>query len=71
MKEEGEQNFNLSVPKTIITHRFPMLSGNHGTQSCVALDSWGDEQADGRSTGATTRCLVNQQSLEGVCISLD
>lgn len=57
--------------KAIIIHRFPVLSGNHGAQSGVALDSWGDEQADGRSIGATTRRLAAQQSRKAVCVSLD
>lgn len=44
-----------------------MPSGYHGAQSGVALGSWGDDQADGKSTGATTRCLAAHWSLKGVC----
>lgn len=71
--DEGRQRkiLNPIDLKTIIIHRFPVLSGNHGAQSGVALDSWGEEQADGRSAGATTRCLAAQRSLKGVCVSLD
>lgn len=64
MFDEGRKNLST-------IHRLLVFSGNHGAQSVVALDSWSDDQADGRSSGATTRRLGVTRSRICVRVSLD
>lgn len=68
MFDEGRKKKDLGI-KSI--HRLLVFSGNHGAQSVVALDSWSDDQADGRSSGATTRRLGVTRSRICVRVSLD
>lgn len=72
MFDEGRKKKDLGIksihyPQVAIQ----IFSGNHGAQSVVALDSWSDDQADGRSSGATTRRLGVTRSRICVRVSLD
>lgn len=73
MFDEGKKKKDLSpqASKLSTIHRLLVFSGNHGAQSVVALDSWSDDQADGRSSGATTRRLGVTRSRICVRVSLD